>query len=639
MTTDGAATGRFAELQITGYRDVVEIGRGGFATVYRARRVAFAQDVAIKVLTGSSVDGNAAARFERERQVLGALAQHPNIVTVYDSGTTADGSPFLVMEYLPGGPLSDQVDRSGPLDVRRVAEIAVKLCGALETAHRSGVLHRDIKPDNVLVSRYGEPVLADFGIARMSGGLQTRSGVVTATLSHAPPEVLDGQPPTARSDVYSLASTLFTLLAGTAPFVRDGEHSLAPLLARVIRDPVPDLRPRGVPADVCALLEWAMAKDPADRPRSALEFGQAFQHLQRMNGVAASPLVIEEVDEEVTGQLETSRLPAVPPQRAGRPTTRAVTPPPLAPGPGLQVPAPPGPHGSSDRGAGGADRGRSRRPWIAAVVAAVVVVIAVAAVLVVPRLLGPSTGSTAPDGGTRAAGPGTVTYQGAVNPAPGRADIEVSDFGFTPVEDGAGGWAVTWAVVVRNPNADTWEAGSVDLTITFTDDRGKVLNQGEDVYLFPVPPGESAAASSFGLADGATNTLSVRPDRMNITVTRVDWTETDGTEGKVTFGPAELEPPDSDSLGTSYRLTCEATSTLPEESTPTVMVVLRDADGAVVGGAAKSLRFDPTKPAGYPYSPITLAPRSTTPLELLLDAVPPAADSAECHAQYNNTGF
>ncbi|WP_214407851.1 serine/threonine-protein kinase, partial [Pseudonocardia lacus] len=295
MTTgNDAATSVLAAARITGFDRVVEIGRGGFAVVYRARRVAFQQDVAIKVLTLSSVDPFAQARFERERQVLGALAQHPYIVTLYDGGTTVDGSPYLVMEYLPGGTLSEQLER-GPLDVRRVADIAVKLCGALETAHRTGVLHRDIKPDNVMFSRYGEPVLADFGIARMSGALQTQSGVVNATLSHAPPEVLEGKPPTPRSDVYSLASTLYALLAGAPPFIRGAEHSLTSLIGRVLTEPPPDLRAKGIPPDVCAVLERALAKDPDERPRSALEFGQALQHLQRINGVAVSPLIVEQV--------------------------------------------------------------------------------------------------------------------------------------------------------------------------------------------------------------------------------------------------------------------------------------------------------------------------------------------------------
>ncbi|WP_214407763.1 serine/threonine-protein kinase [Pseudonocardia lacus] len=629
MTTESnnAVSGRFPELEANGYRDVVEIGRGGFATVYRARRVAFAQDVAIKVLSGGPVDGDSGARFERERQVLGALAQHPNIVTVYDSGTTADGSPYLVMEYLPGGTLSDQLERSGPFDVRRVAEIAVKLCGALETAHRSGVLHRDIKPDNVMFSRFGEPVLADFGIARMSGALQTQSGVVTATLSHAPPEVLDGHPPTARSDLYSLASTLYTLLAGSAPFVRTGEQSLAPLLARVIRDPVPDLRPRGIPADVCSLLERAMAKEPADRPRGPLEFGQAFQHLQRANGIAPSTMVIEELDEEVTGHLDhldTTRLPVVRPRAeiSGGPTTRAVPPPSDRTGP-------PGPERTRPDAPG---RGPSRRTWLAVAVAALVAVV-VAGVFLVPRLFESDPTDDPVTAGGEGGGPGTVTYQGAVNPAPGRADLEVADFGFTPVQNGVGDWAITWAIRVRNPNPSDWTVSSVNMTVTFTDDRGVVLNQGEDVSIYPVLPGATNAASSYGLAFGSADTYSVRPARMNITVTSVNWSS-DPEEGVVTFGPADLQPPDGDSVGRSYRVSCEATSTAAEEVQPTVMVLLLDDEGRIVGGESTSQRYDPEQRAGYPYSSIVLPPGSTTPLELLLDAAPEEAASAECYGSY-----
>jgi serine/threonine protein kinase len=422
MTTSGndAVTSGFADLRIPGYDSVSEIGRGGFAVVYRARRTAFAQDVAIKVLTGNAVDDNAVARFERERQVLGALAQHPNIVTVYDSGTTADGSPFLVMEYLPGGPLSARLKQRGPLPVAQVADIAVKLCGALETAHRTGILHRDIKPDNVLVSRYGEPVLADFGIARMRGALQTQSGVVTATLSHAPPEVLDGHAPTARSDVYSLASTLFALLAGTAPFIRDTDVSITPLLARVIRDPPPDLRPRGVPGDVCALIERAMAKDPGERPRTALEFGQAFQHLQRVNGATASALLVEQLPGDVTmpgveglGPSHVSG-PLPPAHLSGAHAHRSVPVPghggvqPAAPafGPGPAPyggppsyggggfgPVPPGPGGYGPPP--GHQSPRGRRPWLWPAVAAVGAAAVVAAAVVIPNL---TAGDPAPTG-------------------------------------------------------------------------------------------------------------------------------------------------------------------------------------------------------------------------------------------------
>jgi serine/threonine-protein kinase PknK len=179
------ATGRGAGLRIAGYTDVVEVGRGGFAVVHRARRVAFGQDVAIKVLDGAQVDAHGVERLARERQALGLLAQHPNVVTVYDAGTTPDGQQYLVMEFLPGGTLADRLERRGPQGVREVVDIAVRLCGALATAHGAGVLHRDIKPDNVLVSRFGEPVLADFGLARMRGGMSVRLLSVPPTARRA----------------------------------------------------------------------------------------------------------------------------------------------------------------------------------------------------------------------------------------------------------------------------------------------------------------------------------------------------------------------------------------------------------------------------------------------------------------------
>ena len=215
---------------------------------------------------------------------------------------------------------------------------------ALETAHRTGVLHRDITPDNVLLSRSGEPVLADFGIARMAGQPRTRTGVVTATVAHAPPEVLDGRPPTRRSDVYSLGSTLYALLAGHAPFVVAGDPSVSRLMTRVFSEPPADLRGRGVPGDLCALLERSLAKDPADRPRSALEFGRAVQELQRRRGEDVTGMVVEQPPPGSAGSVATPRAGGRPPAagrarpggRAERPTVRRPGPaafdPPAAPG-------------------------------------------------------------------------------------------------------------------------------------------------------------------------------------------------------------------------------------------------------------------------------------------------------------------
>src|SRR5205807_6212098 len=140
---------------------------------------------------------------------------HPNIVTVYDSGFTKSGVPYLAMEYLARGSLFDQVKSAGPQRWEEVLGLGVRLAGALETAHRQGVLHRDIKPENVLMSNFGEPKLADFGIAHVVGGPE--SGSVQLSVLHAPPEVVEGKAATEASDVYALASTLFTLAWGRPP--------------------------------------------------------------------------------------------------------------------------------------------------------------------------------------------------------------------------------------------------------------------------------------------------------------------------------------------------------------------------------------------------------------------------------------
>jgi predicted Ser/Thr protein kinase len=270
---EGGSTSGGPRLGVQGFDDPVEVGRGGFGVVYRARQADFDRTVAIKVLSGAFDEG-ARRRFERERRAMGSLSSHPYIVTVFGSGFTDDGRPYIVMEYLPGGSLADQIDHQDPLPWADAFALGVKLCDALEEAHRAGVLHRDIKPENILVSKYGEPKLADFGIARVMGGPETASGIITASISHSPPEVLDGHRPSAAADVYSLASTLHTLITGRLPFSKDTDESIVPMLARIATEPPPDLRARGVPDPAAVALETAMAKDPADRPGSAAELSR-----------------------------------------------------------------------------------------------------------------------------------------------------------------------------------------------------------------------------------------------------------------------------------------------------------------------------------------------------------------------------
>ena len=225
---------------------------------------------------------------------MGALSGHPNIVNILQVGVTESNRPFIVMPYHAMGSLAERVRREGRIAWPEALRIGVKLCGALETAHRTDTLHRDIKPANALVNDYGEPQLSDFGTARIAGGYKTMTGFFTGTLSYTAPEVLAGNPPTVAADVYSLAATIYALIAGGPPHERKAEEDLIAHYLRITSTPVPDLRPEGIPADVCAAIEKAMSNEPDDRQQSAEEFGRELQLAQRHNGLTADPMALSE---------------------------------------------------------------------------------------------------------------------------------------------------------------------------------------------------------------------------------------------------------------------------------------------------------------------------------------------------------
>ncbi|UZN04539.1 serine/threonine-protein kinase [Cellulomonas sp. S1-8] len=203
------------DLGLPGYTDVREVARGGDSVVYRARQPALHRDVAIKVLL--ETDPATVARFARELEITVRLGrQHPHVVTVLDTVTTAQGHPCLVMDFHDLGSLHDRLRSHGPLPVAEVVAAGTAVADALAFAHAHGVLHRDVKPQNVLVLPTSY-VLTDFGIARMADAGHTAS-LERFSYRHASPQVLDGLEPTAADDVWSLGSTLFTLLDGRAPF-------------------------------------------------------------------------------------------------------------------------------------------------------------------------------------------------------------------------------------------------------------------------------------------------------------------------------------------------------------------------------------------------------------------------------------
>ncbi|GAA4475558.1 hypothetical protein GCM10023094_13200 [Rhodococcus olei] len=285
------------ELHAAGFEGAVEIGQGGFGVVFRCRQPSLDRTVAVKVLT-SACDAENLERFLREQRAMGRLTGHPNIVHVLQVGVTDGGSPFIVMDYHPHGSLDDRIRRDGPLPWQECLQVGVKLAGALETAHRFGVLHRDVKPANILLTEYGEPQLTDFGIAHMTGGFHTSAGIVTGSPAFTAPEVLRGEPPGPASDVYSLGATLFCAMTGHAAFERRSGEKVLAHFVRITTHPIPDLRDRGIPDDVCATVERAMSPSPDARPASAAEFGDALRGSEGRHGcpVDVMPLRSEPAD-------------------------------------------------------------------------------------------------------------------------------------------------------------------------------------------------------------------------------------------------------------------------------------------------------------------------------------------------------
>lgn len=287
---DGSAD---REPLVEGYDELVPLGRGGFATVYRARQHRFDRTVALKVLDLERPDEEDRRRFDRECRAVGALSWHPNIVVVHDSGLTSDGRLYLAMEYLAEGSLASRVRAEGPLPWAEALPVGVELAGALEVAHRAGTLHRDLKPDNVLIGPFGEAKLADFGIAAVDGRTVTATGHGALTVLYAAPEILQGGRASVRTEVYGLASTLYALLAARAAHARDHDESIAAVVLRACSQPAPDLAERGVPGDLAVVVAAGMAIDPDDRPETAAELGRALQEVEAAHGLTVTALRTE----------------------------------------------------------------------------------------------------------------------------------------------------------------------------------------------------------------------------------------------------------------------------------------------------------------------------------------------------------
>jgi eukaryotic-like serine/threonine-protein kinase len=284
------------------YRLEAPIARGGMASVWLAHDELLGRRVAVKALHSNLAgDEKLRARF-RQEAIAAAGLSHPNIVATYDTGDD-DGLAFIVMELVEGESLRQLLDRKGALDVPAAVGIARQVSAALEAAHRNGVVHRDVKPGNVLVPREGPVKVTDFGIAKATGSADfTRTGMVVGTARYLSPEQVQGQPTDARTDVYSLGLVLYEMLAGRPAY--QGDTEMATAVARLAGPPppLPSVRP-GVPPGIVSILDHALQPDPAHRIPSAAAFGELLE--RGPNAAVARP------------------QPTVPPPAAATPAPRS----------------------------------------------------------------------------------------------------------------------------------------------------------------------------------------------------------------------------------------------------------------------------------------------------------------------------
>src|SRR4026209_1090938 len=256
------------------YKIKSELGRGGMATVYRAYDPSFDREVAVKVLPREKVHNLVfRVRFKRELKMIASL-EHPAIVPVYDVGEEPDGLQYFVMRYMGGESLSDWIKR-GALPLKDTAIIIERLASALDYAHQKNIVHRDIKPDNVLFDDTNHPYLTDFGIAKLTeSAISATGGGTMGTPAYVSPEQAQGAIVDSRADIYGMGVMIYEMLTGRKPYDADSPMSVA---VRHITEPIPDIlqaRP-DLPIEVDAIIKRAMAKDREDRYPNAIELSRA----------------------------------------------------------------------------------------------------------------------------------------------------------------------------------------------------------------------------------------------------------------------------------------------------------------------------------------------------------------------------
>ncbi|GMA94048.1 hypothetical protein GCM10025881_08720 [Pseudolysinimonas kribbensis] len=313
--------------ELQGYEYQRLLGAGGFSDVFLYLQRLPRRPVAVKVLLAEELTPAARRAFVDEANLMAQLSAHPYIVTIYSADITPDERPYFVMEYCAGPSLSEQYKRER-FSVADALRTGVRLSSAVATAHAAGILHRDIKPANVLTNEYGWPALTDFGISSaveelpihtMTAGIPRGDETggtgqsIGMSVPWSPPEMFDDDPdPDVRSDVFSLAATIWTLLAGRTPFEVPGRsNGTLDLIGRIERGAVTRLDRDDVPASLVAVLTKGMAVRRVDRYQSAVEFARALQRVELELGYAPTSIELPSIggDDEPDAVAPTDEAP------------------------------------------------------------------------------------------------------------------------------------------------------------------------------------------------------------------------------------------------------------------------------------------------------------------------------------------
>jgi serine/threonine protein kinase len=248
--------------EVPGLTDLSVLARGGYATVYRATQQSVGREVAVKVENRTLDTERDQRRFLREARAAGRMSSHPHVVDLFDAGVTADQHPYLIMELCDGS-YADRM-KTSPLSAVEARDVGVKIADALADAHQLGVLHRDVKPANILYSRFGEPALADFGLAVLAEARDSSVTLEVLTPAYAAPEMFRHSTPSPAVDVYALCATLYAIMRGKPPRWQDDRNPSLITLMELFSAPIPELP--SVPRGFLDLLRRGMANEPAHRP-------------------------------------------------------------------------------------------------------------------------------------------------------------------------------------------------------------------------------------------------------------------------------------------------------------------------------------------------------------------------------------